>query len=154
MDLADAVQIVTALADGRDPLTGIPLSADHLCQNPQVVRALCVVVERLKGFQERHRRADDDLENAGRPWTQAEKGELVRAFEAGATIGQLARKHGRTRQAIQGRLYLLGKVPHGRRFGKAKGDGQEAAGSSRGLAEHEQKAQRDPAPDPGGNLPF
>jgi hypothetical protein len=152
MDLADAVQIVTALADGRDPLTGLPLSADHLCQNPQVVRALCVVVERLKGFGQRP--ADGDLENAGKPWTQAEKEELVRAFEAGATIGQLARKHGRTRQAIQGRLFLLGKVPHWRRFGKAGGGGQEAAGSSRGLAEHEQKGQRGPAPDPDDNLPF
>lgn len=154
MDLADAMQIVTALADGRDPLTGRPLSADHLCQNPQVVRALCVVVERLKGFQEQHRLADGDLEHAGKPWTQVEKEELVRAFEAGATIGQLARKHGRTPQAIQGRLYLLGKVPHWRRFGKARRGGQEVAGSSRGFAEFEQSAQRGPGPDPGDNLPF
>jgi hypothetical protein len=53
-------------------------------------------------------------ENAGKPWAPAEEAELVRAFEAGATISQLARQHGRTRQAIQGRLYRLGKVPEWR----------------------------------------
>jgi hypothetical protein len=53
-------------------------------------------------------------ENAGKPWTPAEEAELVRAFEAGATTSQLARQHGRTRQAIQGRLYRLGKVPEWR----------------------------------------
>jgi len=52
--------------------------------------------------------------NAGRPWTPGEDAELVRAFEAGARISQLARQHGRTRQAIQGRLYRLGKVPQWR----------------------------------------
>jgi hypothetical protein len=158
MDLADAVRIVTALADGRDPLTGRPLSTDHLCQNPQVVRALCVVVERVKGFQERHRPSDGDMEHHGKPWTEAEKEDLVRAFEAGATIGQLARKHGRTRQAIQGRLYLLGKVPRwrlaGRRIEKPGGSGKEAAGSSQGLGQGEQEGEHNAAPDPGGILPF
>jgi hypothetical protein len=50
--------------------------------------------------------------NAGKPWTSEEDTKLVRAFEAGATLGQLARQHGRTQQAIQGRLYRLGKVGH------------------------------------------
>jgi hypothetical protein len=49
--------------------------------------------------------------NAGKSWSRAEEQALVRAFEAGATFGQLAASHGRTRQAIQGRLYRLGKVP-------------------------------------------
>src|SRR5262249_61243769 len=63
-------------------------------------------------------------ENAGKPWTPAEEATLVRAFEAGAKISQLARQHGRTRQAIQGRLYRLGKVPQGR-LGAVSGSGAE-----------------------------
>jgi hypothetical protein len=43
-------------------------------------------------------------ENAGLPWSREEEAELVRAFEAGATIAQLARQHGRTLQAIHGHL--------------------------------------------------
>jgi hypothetical protein len=111
MELADAVQIVAALADDLDPLTGQPLAADHLCQHPQVVRALCMVVHRLEGYEPRSYPAGKKLANAGKPWTAEEEAELVQAFEAGAKINQLAHKHGRTRQAIQGRLYLLGKVP-------------------------------------------
>src|SRR4051794_37606879 len=114
MELMDAVRIVSALADGRDPLTGQPLAADHVCQQPQVVRALCLVVQQLAGFAPPDRPTSGGLENAGAPWTPAEEAELLRAFEAGAKIPQLARKHGRTRQAIQGRLYRLGKMPHWR----------------------------------------
>src|SRR5262249_5067408 len=49
-------------------------------------------------------------ENAHRPWTSEEEARMVRAFDAGATVSQLARQRGRTRQAIHGRLYRLGKV--------------------------------------------
>jgi hypothetical protein len=64
-------------------------------------------------------------ENAGRPWSRGEEAELLRAFEAGTTIAQLARQHGRTLQAIQGRLYRLGKVPDWRLMSRP---GSEAEG--------------------------
>jgi hypothetical protein len=122
MELTDAMKIVGALADGRDPLTGQQLAAEHICQHPHVVRALCLVVQRLRLEEPRQDRLDKNPENAGKPWAAAEEAELVRAFEAGARIAQLARKHGRTRQAIQGRLYLLGKVPRWRLAGRPAGD--------------------------------
>ncbi len=53
-------------------------------------------------------------ENAGRPWSSEEEARLLRSFAAGANISQLARQFGRTPQAIQGRLYRLGKVPQWR----------------------------------------
>jgi hypothetical protein len=110
MELAEAVEIVRTLANGRDPLTGRTLVADHVCQHPQVVRALCLVVHTLGPPQALPGSTAKELENAGKPWTPGEEAALTRAFEEGATISQLARKHGRTRQAIQGRLYRLGKV--------------------------------------------
>ena len=111
MEFADALRIVGALADGCDPLTRRPLPADHICQHPQVVRALCLVVQHLRAPSPNQVPAGKEPDNAGKPWTPSEEAELVQAFEAGAKLSQLARKHGRTRQAIQGRLYRLGKVP-------------------------------------------
>src|SRR4051794_8177229 len=126
MELAEALRIVGALADGCDPLTGQTLPADNVCQQPQVVRALCLVVQQLRAPMLLGASAAAAPENAGKvllgaptaapgnagkPWTTAEEAELVRAFEAGVKLDQLARKHGRTRQAIHGRLYRLGKMP-------------------------------------------
>lgn len=49
--------------------------------------------------------------NAGKTWTASEDAELLRSFAAGVDVDQLARRHGRTQQAIYGRLYRLGQVP-------------------------------------------
>jgi hypothetical protein len=111
VELADALQIVGALADGRNPLTGQTLAADDVCQQPQVQRALCLVVQHLRQREPPDLVEGTDLRNAGKPWTAAEEAELVKAFEAGAQVSRLAHKHGRTPQAIHGRQYRLGKVP-------------------------------------------
>jgi hypothetical protein len=135
MELSEALQVVSALADGRNPVTGQPLSVDHVCQHPQVVRSLCTVVLHLREMariasppargdhepfdlipQTRqvpcgYEPAQASLRNAGKPWTAQEETKLVQAFDGGASIGQLSRQHGRTRQAIHGRLYRLGKMP-------------------------------------------
>jgi hypothetical protein len=59
--------------------------------------------------------------NAGKPWTSTEEAKLLQAFEAGTAIGELARQHGRTPQAIYGRLYRLGKVARWRLTGPLVG---------------------------------
>ena len=111
MELAEALRIVGALANGRDPLTGQALATNHVCQQPQVVRALCLVVQHLHPPEVPAVPAGAGLKNAGKPWTSTEEAELVRAFDAGEGLSQLAHKHGRTQQAIHGRLYRLGKMP-------------------------------------------
>jgi hypothetical protein len=111
MDIAHALEIVGALAGGRHPVTGLPLGEDHICQHPQVVRALCAVVGRLRSVESRDRPIAASADKAGRPWTAAEEAELLREFAAGGRIRQLARKHGRTDLSIRGRLYRLGKLP-------------------------------------------
>ena len=116
MELAEAIRIVEALADGVDPLTRQPLAADHVCQNGQIVRALYTVVQELR------RPAKDELASAGKPWSTEVEAALVQAFEKGTKIGALARKHGRTPQAIRGRLYRLGKVPDWRPGGAASAE--------------------------------
>lgn len=111
MDLTTALQIVRDLADGRDPSTGQPLAATDSCQQPDVVRALCLIVQHLQPLTPAEALAESTLTNAGKPWTAAEEAQLVKDFEAGIKISQLAVKHGRTEQAIHGRLYRLGKMP-------------------------------------------
>jgi hypothetical protein len=111
MEPVTAWQILSALADGRNPLTGETLAADDVCQQPQVVRALCLAVQHLPQPKSSDPSKGASLKNAGKPWTAAEEAELVKEFEAGTKINQLALKHGRTEQAIHGRLYRLGKMP-------------------------------------------
>ncbi len=111
MDLADALTILSTLADGHDPLTGRALDAGHLSQQPQVVRALCLAVHELRQRSASAPAHQGHTQNAGKPWSAREEAELVQAFDDGATLDQLAVKHGRTRQAIHGRLYRLGKMP-------------------------------------------
>lgn len=111
MEPLEALRIVGALADGRDPISGQVLPADHVCQQPQVVRALCLAVQRMQQGLTPAPSHETHLRNAGKPWTATEDAQLVRAFDAGANLKDLARQHGRTRQAIHGRLYRLGKMP-------------------------------------------
>lgn len=130
MELAEALKILSALADGRHPLTGQPLGAGDVCLHPQVEQALRLVARQSCPPEAGGQGEVGPLERAGKPWTMEEKEELISEFEAGATISQLARKHGRTRQAIQGRLYLLGKVPHWRSGAWRDGSADRCGGAS------------------------
>jgi TolA-binding protein len=46
--------------------------------------------------------------NAGKRWSAKEEEELIRAFEAGVSLRQLANRHQRSEAAIRARLYKLG----------------------------------------------
>jgi hypothetical protein len=61
MELVQALQIVDALANGRHPLTGQPLAADHVCQQPQVVRALGLIIQHLRHLNPADPRAGTSL---------------------------------------------------------------------------------------------
>jgi hypothetical protein len=50
------------------------------------------------------------ITHANQRWTPEEETELKEAFTQGLTIGQLAKKHQRTRGAIQARLAQMGLV--------------------------------------------
>jgi hypothetical protein len=44
MDLATALEIVDALADGRNPINGEPLADGDVCRQSPVIRALALIV--------------------------------------------------------------------------------------------------------------
>lgn len=56
MTTNEALKIVQALADGRDPTTGEQLSAEGQYQHPDVIRALHLAVRALERLEQREKR--------------------------------------------------------------------------------------------------
>jgi hypothetical protein len=110
MQIPEALEIVRALADGIDPNTGEIFPEGTPYQHPQVIRALMTALQALE--QRRNDKGYDPLPmRAGKAWDKAEDEQLVRDFEAGVTLVQLAKRHERTRGSIRSRLEKLGKIP-------------------------------------------
>lgn len=75
MDIKKAKKIVSALADGIDPITGEILPTDHLCNNPDIVRAFYTLLHmNIKSN-------NISAQNAGKPWTLEDDNELRNMYE-------------------------------------------------------------------------
>jgi len=103
MDAAEALTVVRALADGRDPQSGAPLARESVFQQPQVIRALFTAATALE-------HAASKPAAAGGAWSSEEECKLVERFDAGVSPADIANEHGRTRGAIVSRLVKLGKI--------------------------------------------
>ncbi len=115
MDIIRAREIVSALAEGVDPLTGEVLPADHVCNQTEVVRALYTVLNRTYGFQRRDQgpkaapKEDGGRpSNAGKPWTATADSELRKLFGDGKRINEISEYLERSIGAIESRLEKLG----------------------------------------------
>lgn len=114
MDIEQTLHIITALAEGRDPVSGLPLPEGHLCQRPDVIRAL----HHAQSFVDREARRERRLQrarlslpgNTGKAWTGEEDRVLVQRFRSGATIADMATLHARTTGSITARLEKLGQM--------------------------------------------
>ena len=112
MEHDTALGILKALADGIDPSTGERFAPGSPYQNPDTIRALCYAVQALESrTRNRSEPQKNQLENAGRPWSDEEEARLGTAFESGKTVLDLAQEHKRSRIAIEARLVKLGKIP-------------------------------------------
>jgi hypothetical protein len=134
MEEARAHAIVSALANGVNPLTGELFAADGPYQSPDVIRALYCAVRALETASRRRNRAQGPASNnAGKPWTEEEDRELLSAFDGGRPLAELAQAHGRTRGGIQARLVRHGRLaPEGGR--PIGGPGKWRPGSTPGSA--------------------
>ncbi len=145
MDEARALTIVSALANGVNPLSGELFAVDSPYQSADVIRALYCAVRALDTSGRRRTRAQGTASNnAGKPWSEDEDRQLLTAFDDGRPLAELAQTHGRTRGGIQARLVRHGRLaPQGDRPiggpgkwrpGAAGATGAEAArNASRGL---------------------
>lgn len=120
MELTRAMEIVQALADGIDPLTGEILPAESPYNAPEVIRALFTVVNSANDAPRKpkmtlEQRQADNLErgrprNAGMPWTDALRSTLAERFSAGQSMGALAADFERSRGSILAELKRQGLI--------------------------------------------
>src|SRR5690349_1982613 len=85
----------------RDEVISILESLAH-GQPPTVMEALMTATNLL--------RKNPRPESSGRRWTDDEDALLCRGFDEGRAVGELARTHGRSRNAINLRLMKLGRL--------------------------------------------
>jgi hypothetical protein len=107
-----ALAIVSALADGVNPITGEVFPAESPYQDVQIVRALGLLVRALES-KSRVRPKSSMPSNAGKPWNDSEDEQLLREFDRGQSVQKLADLHGRTVAGIQARLERHGRIKAG-----------------------------------------
>jgi hypothetical protein len=103
-----ARQILHALVQGVDPLTGEELPSGTILQEADVLRALLAGVSALELMEARAQRRAQLPGNVGRTWSEDEERSLVEAFKSGESPADIADRHGRTVRAIEARLEKLG----------------------------------------------
>ena len=121
MEREQALRILNALANGVHPATGEKFAADGPYQHPDTVRALFEAMRVVEGAVAPPSTATASASTAGRRpvppqsgsgsrWSSEEEQRLASAFDAGRTVDELARAHGRSRAGIEARLVRLGKM--------------------------------------------
>ena len=116
MEREQTLRILNALANGVHPATGEKFAADGPYQHPDTVRALFEAMRAVEGggapapAPERKAAPSMPQSGSGSRWSADEEQRLVAAFDAGRTVDELARAHGRSRAGIEARLVRLGKM--------------------------------------------
>jgi hypothetical protein len=105
----NAKLIIISLAEGINPTTGKHLSNRSICTTPSVIDALWVAAEVLEAMDSEKHRERTRPKNAGKPWLIRENSELLRAYDRGQPINEIALAHGRTNCAITHQLIRLGR---------------------------------------------
>ena len=105
MDISKAKEIVGALAEGIDPITGEILPSEHVCNNADVVRAFYALLQ-----QANMEKKEKTCENSGKKWTDEDDELLRQLYEEGMKISEIQRKFMRSRGSIQSRLAKLGLI--------------------------------------------
>ncbi len=105
MDTFKTIQVLKALANGIDPVTGELLPPDHCVQQAEVVRALFTAIELLKNNPTSQKRAKE-----GTKWTEDEDTLLKEGYSKNTSVSDLAKIHQRTYGAIRSRLVKHGLI--------------------------------------------
>lgn len=117
------LKIIETLANGVDPATGEVLPNESPYNNPDTIRALFTVIDRIKNPPEKRPKIKKSIElkqsenignglpkNAGLPWTKEQKHKLAEQFKANELLDDLAETHGRTKGAITSELKKQGLI--------------------------------------------
>jgi hypothetical protein len=121
MDDQKALSIVSALANGVNPLSGEVFPLDSPYQASDVVRALFAAARALEravrlntescaSAAPRERARPAMPGNVGKPWSPEEDQRLLAEFQEGRKPAELARLLGRTLAGIEARLERHGRL--------------------------------------------
>jgi hypothetical protein len=107
MELAAAIHIIRALANGVHPQTATALEENSVCRSPETIKALNRALAALVAQQERALRRPG---NTGNRWSHEEDQQICEAVRQGTDFNQIAKTHNRSLAAILARLVKLGKI--------------------------------------------
>ncbi|WP_316824686.1 hypothetical protein [Pedobacter miscanthi] len=93
------IEVLEQLAAGVDPATGEVFPPDSPYQQAAVIRALYFALAELKVLEVKGKQ--------GQTWTAEEDSLLLKHFNEGSRISELAKLHGRSYGAIKARLIKL-----------------------------------------------
>lgn len=129
MLLEEAKEIIIALANGINPVTGEELPDSSPYNNPNIIRALFTVINSpkyktilstsvldpkkpKKTVEEKQQEnlKNGRLKNAGLPWTKESRDKLSSMFEGGEMVSELSVYFERTQGAITSELIRQGLV--------------------------------------------
>ncbi len=108
MELVQAKEILSALANGVNPMTGEILPDSDSCNQPSVVRALYTALSALENKVTPLKARK--YENSGKPWTPEENDQVVAEYQSGMSGAEIAKLHKRSTTAIAARLVHLGII--------------------------------------------
>lgn len=133
------------MADGIDPFTGKILDTHHICNSPDVIRALYMAVDALSTassvedansakessvLQEdsSHIYRKNGKLNAGRKWTDEDLHVLERMYQEGLSLDSICRKLQRRKRGVLRHLDHLGLIEPSDSLKKPSTPGLERSG--------------------------